>query len=80
MKTISWSRRDMLKATGASLLALSEGSRETLAQIAAQPGPQSAVSLPGDDDRGQRMKWRKAARFFGMFPCTSKCLLHHRAS
>jgi alpha-L-fucosidase len=66
MKTISWSRRDMLKATGASLLALSEGSRETSAQIAAQPGPQNAVSLPGDDDRGQRMKWWKAARF-GMF-------------
>jgi alpha-L-fucosidase len=66
MKTIDWSRRDMLRATGASLLALSAGALDASPQTQTQTGPQSAVPLPGDSDRAERMKWWKAARF-GMF-------------
>ena len=66
MKTIDWSRRDMLRATGASWLALSAGSLRASGQSQAQSAPEKAVSLPGDSDRTERMKWWKAARF-GMF-------------
>ena len=66
MKTIDWSRRDVLRATGASLLALSSGSLGSSAQTSAHSGPENAVPLPGDSDRTERMKWWKAARF-GMF-------------
>src|ERR1700752_4897749 len=66
MRTIDWSRRDMLRATGASLLALSASALDAPAQTQLHTGPQSAVTLPGDANRSERMKWWKAARF-GMF-------------
>jgi alpha-L-fucosidase len=66
MKTIDWSRRDVLKATGASLLALSTGARGVGMQSTVQAGQESFAPLPGDVNRVARMKWWKAARF-GMF-------------
>jgi alpha-L-fucosidase len=66
MKTIDWSRRDVLKATGASFLAISTGARSVGLQSGVQAGRESSVPLPEDANRAARMKWWKAARF-GMF-------------
>src|ERR1700756_2548874 len=66
MKTLDWSRRDVLKATGASLLAVSTGAPGVSMRSLAQAGNETSVSLPGDGNRAARMKWWKAARF-GMF-------------
>jgi alpha-L-fucosidase len=66
LKTIDWSRRAILKGTGASLLALSAASGITAEQVPRQNGKENAAPLPGDSNRAERMKWWKAARF-GMF-------------
>ena len=58
------SRRGMLKATGASLLALAGGGKDMIA--AGQSAPAQTGPLPGDANREERMRWWKAARF-GMF-------------
>src|ERR1700740_2773989 len=59
-------RRNVLKGTGTSLLALTASSNRALAAIPLQEAQPHAGPLPGDANRAERMKWWKAARF-GMF-------------
>lgn len=59
-------RRNVLKGTGASLIALGTGVQGLAPSVAAQESETPAGPLPGDDNRIERMKWWKAARF-GMF-------------
>src|SRR5271154_6531164 len=58
-----FSRRDMLKGTGASLAML--GLKDAQAAAAPQT-PATAASTTQDQTRAQRMQWWHAARF-GMF-------------
>jgi len=60
------SRRNLMKGTGASLLAMAARSRGVSTLPETQDAPAAAVPLPGDETRAARMKWWKAARF-GMF-------------
>ncbi|MGB6193010.1 MAG: alpha-L-fucosidase [Terracidiphilus sp.] len=62
----TFTRRGLLKGTGASLLALAAGGRDAAALGAPQAASQPAGPLPGDATRAERMAWWKAARF-GMF-------------
>lgn len=64
MRKLTMSRRGVIKATGASLLAMAGGTHGMIA--AAQNAPENAGPLPGDANREERMRWWKAARF-GMF-------------
>ena len=57
------SRRNLMKGTGASLLAMAARSRGAGSLVETQD---AASPLPGDQTRGARMQWWKAARF-GMF-------------
>jgi len=66
MDTAQWSRRNVLKATSATMVALAAGNARALPLAAGQAPQSSAAPLPGDATRAERMKWWKAARF-GMF-------------
>ena len=66
MNPIMLSRRNVMKGTGASLLAMAARTRGAIPAIAAQNARATATPLPGDSNRAERMKWWKAARF-GMF-------------
>src|SRR5579863_10666978 len=65
MKKTLLTRRAMLKASGATTLALAS-SGVVPAQVAAAPSLPPSSPLPGDSNRAERMSWWKAARF-GMF-------------
>jgi alpha-L-fucosidase len=59
-------RRNALKGTGASLLAMAVGTPRAMASAIAQDSQTATPPLPGDANRAERMKWWRAARF-GMF-------------
>jgi alpha-L-fucosidase len=61
-----FTRRNVLKGTGATMLAMAahKGRHDLL--DSAQEAQAGAAPLPGDTNRAERMKWWKAARF-GMF-------------
>jgi alpha-L-fucosidase len=64
MQKMTLTRRNVLKGTGASLLAAA--TKGAVSAVAVQQDQHSAAPLPGDANRLERMKWWKAARF-GMF-------------
>jgi alpha-L-fucosidase len=66
MNTVTWSRRNVLKGAGASLLAITAGGHGAVPFAGAQDAKPVEAPLPGDSNRAERMKWWKAARF-GMF-------------
>ena len=68
MEQGSLTRRNMLKGTGAAMLALSASTTPGVAAMAVAQGSQAPASEaePGDATRDQRMQWWHAARF-GMF-------------
>jgi alpha-L-fucosidase len=59
-------RRNVLKNTGASVLALATSAHRGVAALPTQEIQPPTGSLAGDASRAERMKWWKAARF-GMF-------------
>ena len=61
----SFSRREMLKGTGASLAMLGLSNAQAQSSAAPSTTPSAATSLQ-DQTRAQRMQWWHAARF-GMF-------------
>ena len=66
MQTSTLTRRNVLKGTGASLLAMAAGAHVAAAELSAQDAQPGTTPLPGNANRAERMKWWKAARF-GMF-------------
>jgi alpha-L-fucosidase len=66
VKNPELTRRSLLKGTGASLLAMGAGVSGAARTVAAQETTAATTPLPGDNNRDERMKWWKAARF-GMF-------------
>ena len=66
MQNLMMTRRNVLKGTGASLLAMAADTNNIGPLANAQQAQPAATPLPGDSNRVERMKWWKAARF-GMF-------------
>jgi alpha-L-fucosidase len=66
MQTSTLTRRNVLKGTGASLLAMVAGVQGAIGEDSAQDTQPGTAPLSGDANRAERMKWWKAARF-GMF-------------
>jgi alpha-L-fucosidase len=66
MSKAAFTRRNLLKGSGAAMLAMAASATPGVAAMAAGQAPEKDGPEPGEETRAQRLAWWRAARF-GMF-------------